>query len=231
MVVLDVVAAILPHSRSEIARRINEMFYARVLSSTVPHTVVIIAPDHDAVLGDYGIAGLGGDWFERLDTELATCISSASEVGLAPSSLFSDYSLLYHAKMVKKYISPNTLIVPVYAPYVSRYYEERLGRAIARCAISSGKRVLVIATTDMTHYDDSGRGAKNDIDAIEMLLELEPEEFLDSVEENNLSWCGPAAAASATYYAKEIGARRGELGTYVYEKIGDTYNGYGIIYF
>ena len=100
-----------------------------------------------------------------------------------------------------------------------------LGRQVGRIISSVGdKRVVCIASTDLTHYgpgygfcpagvgDDGVQWAKdtNDKSFIELALEMQAEQLLsDAGQKGNA--CGGGAAAAAVAAAKELGAEKGVL--------------------
>ncbi len=122
-----------------------------------------------------------------------------------------------------------------------------LGEKAAAAAKSSGKKTVLIGSTDLTHYgpaysfepagsgDDAYRWAReiNDQAIIEAMLEMSEETVLEHAKQNR-SACSPGAAAAAISFAKNMGASRAEMAGYEnsYEKSpGDSFVGYaGIRY-
>ena len=51
---------------------------------------------------------------------------------------------------------------------------------------------MIIASSDMTHYEEHQAVIRKDNMAIEAILELDEGELLERIRNNNISMCGPA---------------------------------------
>jgi len=86
--------------------------------------------------------------------------------------------------------------------------------AIARAIKKYAEPVLIIASTDMTHYESQEDAKKKDQLAIDRILSLDPAGLLDTVKRNNISMCGVIPTTITLVAAKELGATRASLVTY-----------------
>jgi predicted class III extradiol MEMO1 family dioxygenase len=81
---------------------------------------------------------------------------------------------------------------------------ESIGKTVAKLADEMD--ILVIASTDFTHFESADSAQKKDNQAIEYLEYMDPEGFLGFVKKHRLSICGAGPVAAAMVFAKERGA-------------------------
>ena len=84
--------------------------------------------------------------------------------------------------------------------------------------------MVIIASSDMTHYESQESAQRKDDKAIEAILDLNEDELLKRVDELNISMCGYAPTVSLISAAKELGATEAELVRY--QTSGDTTGDY-----
>jgi AmmeMemoRadiSam system protein B len=71
--------------------------------------------------------------------------------------------------------------------------------------------VLMIASSDMNHYESDGITREKDRLAIERILALDPRGLWDTVRDRGISMCGYAPTVAILTAAKLRGATRAEL--------------------
>ena len=88
-----------------------------------------------------------------------------------------------------------------------------LGRAIANAVKKSFPpgSVLIAASSDMTHYEDSSSAGKKDRAALDAVSGLDAEELYRRVLEMDISMCGYAPVMSLLEAAKRLGAVKAEI--------------------
>jgi AmmeMemoRadiSam system protein B len=89
-----------------------------------------------------------------------------------------------------------------------------LGRAIARVILTACPEALIIASSDMNHYESDAITRIKDRKAISQMLLLNPEGLYDVVHHENISMCGFGPAVSMLTAARILGASRAELVRY-----------------
>jgi len=89
-----------------------------------------------------------------------------------------------------------------------------LGRAIATVVAAQPGPVLVIASSDMNHYESDEITRKKDARAIDRILALDPRGLYDVVRRESISMCGYGPATTMLVAAKQLGATRAELVRY-----------------
>lgn len=91
---------------------------------------------------------------------------------------------------------------------------EGLGHAIASVLAGLGERVLVVASSDMNHYESDAVTRVKDRKAIEKILALDPAGLNQVVTQENVSMCGYGPAIVMLTAAKQMGATSAELVKY-----------------
>jgi AmmeMemoRadiSam system protein B len=111
---------------------------------------------------------------------------------------------------------PDLRIVPVVLGVLSAGDAVDFGKALHRAvrAVSQAGDVLVVASSDMSHYlpDDTARQV--DRTALAPLLAFDPEGLYRTVVEHDISMCGFIPATAMLAYAREAGASPPELVAY-----------------
>lgn len=126
-----------------------------------------------------------------------------------------------------QYFKPDIRIVPIVLAYSSGDIYKEIGKDIARAVKDLNKEVVIIASSDMTHYEPQSSAQRKDTQAIEAILDLNEDELLKRVDELNISMCGYAPTTSLISAAKELGATGAEL--VKYQTSGDTSGDYSSV--
>ena len=98
---------------------------------------------------------------------------------------------------------------------------EEVGKAIAAAVRESAEDVLIVASTDMSHFHQDGEARRIDRKAIDRVLDLDPKGLLDIVLRERISMCGVAPVTATLVAALELGAAEAEL--IKYATSGDSF--------
>ncbi|MGO9590924.1 MAG: AmmeMemoRadiSam system protein B [Candidatus Acidiferrales bacterium] len=91
---------------------------------------------------------------------------------------------------------------------------EELGHAVARVVAAQKEPVLVIASSDMNHYESDAITRAKDERAIARILALDPQGLYDTVRREHISMCGYAATVAMLVAVRELGASEARLVRY-----------------
>ncbi len=91
---------------------------------------------------------------------------------------------------------------------------EQLGSALAQTIAAQKDRVLIVASSDMNHYESDVVTRAKDHRAIERILSLDPRELYDVVTQQAISMCGFGPAVAMLTAARQLGAKSAELVKY-----------------
>jgi len=90
----------------------------------------------------------------------------------------------------------------------------QLGQSVAAVVSSSATPVLLIASSDMNHYENDTITRVKDHKAIEQILALDPRGLYETVINEEISMCGFGAAVVMLSAARQLGATTAELVKY-----------------
>ena len=91
---------------------------------------------------------------------------------------------------------------------------EELGHAVARIVATQSDRVLVIASSDMNHYESEAITRVKDGHAIKRILALDPRGLYDTVRGEGISMCGYAATVAMLVGLRDLGVKEAALVRY-----------------
>jgi MEMO1 family protein len=91
---------------------------------------------------------------------------------------------------------------------------EELGRAVAQVVAAQSEPVLVIASSDMNHYESDEITRVKDSKAIARILALDPRGLYDTVRNEEISMCGYAATVAMLVALREQDTNEAELVRY-----------------
>ena len=88
---------------------------------------------------------------------------------------------------------------------------EELGHAVAEVVAAQKEQVLVIASSDMNHYESDAITRVKDHRAIVQIVELNPRGLYDTVRSEEISMCGYAATVAVLVAVVDLGATKARL--------------------
>jgi AmmeMemoRadiSam system protein B len=71
--------------------------------------------------------------------------------------------------------------------------------------------VLIVASSDMSHYESAERAKEKDYKAIRHILDLDPEGLYHTVKDSGITMCGFGPTVAMLTACKALGATRAEL--------------------
>jgi MEMO1 family protein len=211
----DVLGIMVPHAGYMYSGKVAGTVYSRI---TIPQTFIIIGPNHHGE-GAPVAAVSEGVWETPLGT-VAIDTETARKILTNSSVLNDDHSahVKEHSLEVQipfmQYFSGDFQIVPITMYDYNLLTCQDLGEAIAKAVKESPKKIVVVASSDMTHYENREIASKKDRSVIEQILKLDPEGMLNTVISNNISMCGSGPAAVMLFACKKLGAKKATLTFY-----------------
>jgi len=210
-------------------------FYS--ISSESPELFIIIGPNHWGV-GSNVAAMKDCSWETPLgqvevDSDAASELSKISNiVDLDFFSHTKEHSLEVQVPMLQELYS-KFKILPIILIDQEKNAAEEIGEAVA--IISKQKNLMIIGSSDFTHYEPNEFAHEQDKALIGPILDLDVDQFYKVLYEKNVTACGYGAIASTMIACKKLGATKGELLKYATsgDVTGDTSSvvGYGSIIF
>jgi len=192
-----------------------------VFSSVVlPDRFIMLGPSHRGQRSVFAIMDQGS-WKTPLgevplDSGLAgSLIRLSSLVRVEESAHEEEHSLEVQLPFLQ-FLHPEFSIVPLCVSPAADYAAlEELGKALAAAVRGSDRDILIVASTDMSHYVSQETAKKKDAQAIERIVALDARGLYEVVQEKDISMCGFQPTTAAILAAKELGAVRADLVRYM----------------
>jgi hypothetical protein len=194
-------------------------------------TFIIMGPNHTGRGKAFSIMTEGvwktplGD--VEIDSELAKRILGISRYLKEDQAAHLDEHSIEVQLPFLQYFKPDVKFVPIILSFGTGDIYREIGREIARAVKELKREVVIMASSDMTHYESHQSVRTKDTQAIEAILELNEEQLLQRVQALNITMCGYGPAVSLISAAKELGATRAEL--VKYQTSGDTTGDYSSV--
>ncbi len=112
------------------------------------------------------------------------------------------------------YFSKQSKIVPIVLLSASVEECRILGEGIAKSVMDAGYPVVIVASSDMSHYVSDDVARRKDEKAIERILFIDPQGLYEIVRKEKISMCGYLPVTAMLFAAKALGARYSRLVRY-----------------
>jgi MEMO1 family protein len=184
----------------------------------VPQAVIILGPNHHGV-GASAALYPAGSWLTPLGSvpineELAGIVARrASAVAADTGAHAFEHSLEVQVPFLQQ-VRPDVTIVPLCLGFSDYRSCEVLGLALAEAVREYGLPVLIVASSDMTHYESADAARAKDDLAIREVLALDPEGLLTACRRHRITMCGVIPAVVMLVAATALGATRARLVRY-----------------
>jgi len=204
-----------PHAGYVYSGAVAGQTYARV---HVPALAVVACVNHRGI-GARAALMASGSWETPLgkvpvDERFCTLLlQNCPFLADDPSAHLREHSLELQLPFLQ-YRNPGIRLVPVCLQQLSFAECDELGRAIAQTVRANGEQALLVASTDLSHFESQEVARELDQQAIEAILALDPKGLYDVVGRKRISMCGVIPTTTILSACLELGARRAELVRY-----------------
>jgi MEMO1 family protein len=224
----EVIGIVAPHAGYIYSGPVVGALMSRV---KIKETAVILCPNHTGYGKLFSIM-TDGKWQTPLgeveiDSELAKQILENSHY-LEEDEVAHR---LEHAIEVQlpflQYFKSDVKLVPIVMGHSNGAAYKEVGRGIAAAITGLKRDTLIIASSDMTHYESQESAKSKDARAIQAMLDLDEDELLKRIERYDITMCGYGPAVSLISAARELGAGKAEL--VKYQTSGDSSGDYSSV--
>ena len=225
-----------PHAGLIYSGSVAGAVYSRI---ELPDTFVLIGPNHTGLGAPVSLMARG-QWETPLglveidETLAASILSNSPRIQEDSLAHLREHSLEVQLPFIQHF-KKEFKIVPIQMLDTRLETCKEVGKAVAEAiksrAQGSGTRseeeevqprhsgpyhgplhnVLVIASSDMSHYEQAAAAKEKDLKAIHQLLNLDPEGLYRVVREYGITMCGFGPAVAMLVACKLLGATRAEL--------------------
>ncbi len=209
------VGCLAPHAGYMYSGAVAGAVYARL---ELPDRVILLGPNHSG-LGEPLSILTEGSWQTPLgnapiDSGLAGELRRRCPLLAEDAEAHrEEHSIEVQLPFLQK-LQPAMRFVPIAVGTESFEALETLGQALAGTIRAAGRPVLIVASSDMNHYDNDERTRLQDRRAIDQLLALDARGLYETVRRERISMCGYCPAVTMMTAALELGAARAELVRY-----------------
>lgn len=187
------------------------------LAASTPESLelaVIVGPNHWGI--GSGVATFKhGAWRTPLgvvdvDEESAeTLVRDCGIVDFDELAHRNEHSIEVQIPFLQRIFHSGFKILPICMAMQDRTTSVEIGKALAD--VVRGKRFLIIASSDFTHYENSESASRKDLKLIDAICRLDTGEHYAAVQRLDVSICGYGPIAATMEAVKALGGREGRL--------------------
>ncbi|RLG55933.1 MAG: hypothetical protein DRN99_01200 [Thermoproteota archaeon] len=209
-----VVSLIVPHAGLQYSGEVAAHSYAALAEDGTPHTAVVIGPNHTGIGARIAVSPHTA-WKTplgevKVDTKLAEqVVSEAAYAEFDELAHEREHSIEVQLPFLQYLFKDQLKIVAITMMDQSLTAAKDLAQALER-TLTPGEHVL-IATSDLTHYEPHDVAVRKDSEVIDSILRLSAGEIVDAARKRGYTVCGYGAIATAALYSLKKGVKRGEL--------------------
>ncbi len=209
------IGCIAPHAGYIYSGRVAGAVFSRI---EIPPCCIVLCPNHTGFGRPLAIMKEGG-WRTPLG-DLPIASDLAGRLLQAFSGLVEDSAAhrSEHAIEVElpflQVLRPDVRFVPIAVGTGQLILLEHMGEALATVIATYEQPVLIIASSDMNHYEDDSTTRMKDRKAIDQILALDPSGLYETIMTESISMCGFGPAVAMLTAAKRLGAQKAELVEY-----------------
>jgi AmmeMemoRadiSam system protein B len=204
----DLVALIAPHAGLMYSGPVAAHAY-RLLRDRRFDVAVLVGPSHFVAFD--GVAAVGSGAFDSplgpaaIDDGCAADLARASARVRDRASVHArEHSLEMQLPFLKR-VAPQARIVPLLMGAQTADCAADLGGALA--STLGGRRALIVASTDLSHYHDAATAARLDRVVIDCVSRFDADALQQALDQNPHHACGGGPTVAVMRAAKALGAR------------------------
>ena len=208
-------ACLVPHAGYKYSGHVAGAVYSKL---ALPRRYIILGPRHYpqgealAILSEGAWQTPLGE--ARIDSALAAELKRACSLLREDSVAHrAEHSLEVQLPFLQRLVG-DFRFVPIALGTVQFAALSDLGRAVAEVVAKQADEVLVVASSDMNHYEEDRVTRVKDRKAIDKVLALDPRGLYDTVMREGITMCGFGPTVSMLTAARQLGATRAELVRY-----------------
>jgi len=205
-------AILVPHAGYVYSGRIAARTY---LCGALPQRLIVLGPNHTG-MGEPIALQAAGAWRTPLgeapiDAALAAAIlERLPEARDDAAAHRLEHSIEVQIPFLQRW-AEGFRFVPICVGTHRLEALTALGRAIADAMREAGEPVLLVLSSDLSHYLPAEEAERLDTLALERVLAIDPAGLLRTVEENRITMCGVAPVVAGLEAARRLGAARSAL--------------------
>ena len=211
-----VLGVVSPHAGFKYSGDVAGAVYSRI---EIPDTVILIGPNHTGQ-GEPVAVMTKGTWAMPMgdiviDHELANAICEETVIAKQDSSAHLFEHSLETQLPFLQYFKNKFQIVPICLMRMKVSACKELSEGIVRAVKRLGRPVLLVASSDMTHYESHDEAGVKDRMAIRCIQNRDPVALFETVRSEQITMCGVNPVTVMLYCSESLGAKEAELVKYM----------------
>jgi MEMO1 family protein len=212
---VQAIGCLVPHAGYMYSGHVAGAVFAEL---EIPELCIVMCPNHTGVGNPLAINSEGA-WETPLgEVEIDRDLAAALKRRLPLLTEDAAAHRNEHAAEVElpflQIRQPDLKFVPIALGTGKFEILEHVGDAIADVLAAQNRLVLIVASSDMNHYESDAVTRLKDESAIEAMLRLDARGLFDVVTQQHVSMCGFGPAVAMLTAAKKLGASSAELVKY-----------------
>lgn len=200
-------AIVVPHAGYVYSGKVAGEVYSSI---EIPDLIIIMGPNHTGAGKPISVMTEGA-WRTPLgDVKINEPLANEIIKKCPVASKDINAHLKEHSIEVQlpflQYIKKSFSFIPVVLGDYNINNLQSLSEAIA--AVFKDKEILIIASTDLTHYEDAKSAKEKDTFVLKAIEKLDEEDMLKEVENKDISMCGWMPTYVTIKTAKLLGAKK-----------------------
>ena len=213
---IHAIGVVSPHAGFTYSGDVAGAVYSQI---EIPDTIILMGPNHTG-LGERISIMTEGTWSMpqgdvKIDSQLANDICQKSLLAKKDSQAHKKEHSLETQLPFLQFYRDEFKIIPICMMRLRLDECEEIGRVIVKAVEQAGRSVLIVASSDMTHYETHEMTSKKDRNAINQILKLDAKGLYNTVYDNNISMCGVTPAAVMLMCANKMAAKEARLAKYM----------------
>ena len=210
----NIIGFISPHAGYMYSGPVASNGFYKIALDGRPDTIIILGPNHRGFGEDVSIIA-EGKWKTPLgeleiDTEIAEDILKNSKIIKNDKKAHQyEHSIEVQLPFIQYIFGNNIKFVPISMTRQDINTDIEIAQSI--CSSVIDKNILIIASSDFTHYEPQEYAKEIDKQAIDAVLEFNPKKLYDMIYHQNLTMCGPGPITVMLIACKTLGAKKAEL--------------------
>jgi AmmeMemoRadiSam system protein B len=226
----NLIGLISPHAGYMFSGPIAAHAYYALASNCKPETVIILGPNHTGYGSAVSLVN-NGFWQTPLgnveiDSEIANSIAKKSQIiDVDELAHRFEHSIEVQLPFLQYLYGSDFKFVPICFQLQDMTTILEIGKVLAEILLT--KKVVIIASSDMTHYQPQKTATSKDLEALRAVEELKVKRFYSLLELRGITACGYGPIATMMAVTKELHGKEAKL--LCYKTSGDITGDYSSV--
>jgi AmmeMemoRadiSam system protein B len=226
----EIIGLVCPHAGYMYSGHVAANAYYELAQDGKPDIVVILGPNHTGYGSAIALMS-AGFWRTPLgdvEIDVKTANRIVQETSIVDVDEFAhrfEHSIEVQLPFLQYLYDSNFKFVPICFQMQDLNSAVEVGKALVD--VLADKNAVVVASSDMTHYEPQRNAAAKDMMALNAVEAMDEKRFYAIIETQNVTACGYGAIAAVIVAAKGLGAKEAKL--LCYKSSGDVTGDYSSV--